>query len=68
MTLECRYIVMLEYSQGREGPSLQLLVNHDDAQREFAYQEKDNAPLNVAKAHGSVPSSASDPKPGNEKQ
>ncbi|MCY1082168.1 HAD family hydrolase [Archangium lansingense] len=45
-------IAMLEYSQGREGPSLQLLVNHDDAQREFSYQEKDNASLNAAKAHG----------------
>ncbi|MFE8595925.1 HAD family hydrolase [Archangium violaceum] len=45
-------IAMLEYSQGREGPSLQLLINHDDGQREFSYQEKDNASLNAARAHG----------------
>ena len=28
-------IGMLSYSEGREGPSLQLLVNHDDEEREF---------------------------------
>lgn len=42
-------IAMLKYSQGSKYPSLQLLVNHDDAAREFAYQEKDNASLNAAK-------------------
>lgn len=42
-------IGMLSYSQGREGLSLQLLVNHDDEKREFAYAEKDNASLNAAK-------------------
>lgn len=45
-------IGMLSYSQGREGPSLQLLVNHDDEEREFAYAEQDNASLNAAKASG----------------
>jgi hypothetical protein len=45
-------IGMLSYSQGRHGPSLQLLVNHDDDKREFAYAEKDNASLNAAKANG----------------
>lgn len=43
-------IAMLSYSQGRFGESLQLLVNHDDADREFAYQEPDNASLNAANA------------------
>jgi hypothetical protein len=45
-------IGMLRYSQGRKGPSLQLLVNHDDEKREFAYAEADNASLSAAKAHG----------------
>jgi len=45
-------IGMLSYSQGRDGPSLQLLVNHDDEEREFAYAEPDNASLNAAKASG----------------
>jgi hypothetical protein len=45
-------IGMLNYSQGRRGPSLQLLVNHDDGEREFAYVEKDNASLSAAKAKG----------------
>ena len=48
---------MLEYSQGAAGeghrhPSLQLLVNHDDSTREFAYGEKDNASLTAAREHG----------------
>ena len=45
-------IGMLNYSQGRKGPSLQLLVNHDDEKREFAYVEDDNASLGAAKANG----------------
>ena len=45
-------IGMLRYSQSRKGPSLQLLVNHDDASREFAYAEPDNASLNAAKQGG----------------
>lgn len=45
-------IAMLTYSQGRSGASFQLLINHDDAQREFAYQEPDNASLNAAEANG----------------
>jgi hypothetical protein len=45
-------IGMLRYSQGRKGPSLQLLVNHDDEKREFAYAEDDNASLSAAKANG----------------
>lgn len=42
-------IGMMSYSQGRKGPSLQLLINHDDAVREFAYAEDDDASLNAAK-------------------
>ncbi|MGH9939705.1 MAG: haloacid dehalogenase-like hydrolase [Blastocatellia bacterium] len=45
-------IAMMEYSKGRAGPSFQLLINHDDAAREFAYAEKDNASLNAAKKYG----------------
>jgi phosphoglycolate phosphatase-like HAD superfamily hydrolase len=45
-------IAMMEYSRGRKGPSLQLLIDHDDEQREFAYAEKDGASLNAAREHG----------------
>jgi hypothetical protein len=45
-------IGMLAYSQGRNGTSLQLLVNHDDEKREFGYSEKNGASLNAAKANG----------------
>lgn len=41
-------IAMLKYSQGSKYPSFQLLVNHDDAVREYSYQEKDNLSLNAA--------------------
>ena len=39
---------MMEYSKRRDGPSFQLLINHDDASCEFAYQEKDVASLRAA--------------------
>ena len=45
-------IGMLGYSQGRDGSSLQLLIEHNDAIREFAYAEDDNASLDAAKANG----------------
>lgn len=45
-------IGMMNYSQGRKGASLQLLIDHDDAAREFAYAEDDNASLNAAKQNG----------------
>lgn len=45
-------IEMLRYCQGRAGPTLQLMVNHDDAVREFEYGEKNNASLDAAKANG----------------
>jgi hypothetical protein len=41
-------IAMLKYSQGNKYPSFQLLVNHDDAVREYSYQEKDNLSLDAA--------------------
>ena len=47
-------IGMMSYSQGRKGVSLQLLINHDDETREFAYAEDDNASLNAAKENGWV--------------
>ena len=43
---------MLGYSQSRDGLSLQLLVNHDDELREFAYAEEDNESLNGAEKNG----------------
>ena len=45
-------IAMMEFSRGRTGPSFQLLVNHDDAAREFAYEEKSGASLAAAKQFG----------------
>ncbi len=45
-------IAMMEYSKGRTGPSFQLLINHDDEAREFAYAEKDNFSLDAAKKNG----------------
>lgn len=45
-------IAMMQYSEGRSGPSFQLLINHDDAAREFAYQEKDNFSLSSAQTYG----------------
>lgn len=45
-------IAMLGASQQRRGPSFQLLIHHDDARREFAYEEKDGASLRAAKEGG----------------
>ncbi|MBO9700923.1 MAG: haloacid dehalogenase-like hydrolase [Sporocytophaga sp.] len=45
-------IAMLTYSDERKGASFQLLINHNDAVREFSYQEKDNASLQAAAANG----------------
>ena len=42
-------IGQLSYSQTNTLPNFQLLINHDDEKREFAYSEKDNASLNAAK-------------------
>lgn len=45
-------IAMLAYTQGSTYPSLQLIVNHDDKERETEYAEKDNKSLETAKAKG----------------
>lgn len=45
-------IAMMRWSKDRDGPSFQLLVNHDDADREFAYSEPDNYSLNAARQFG----------------
>jgi len=42
----------LEYSKGRVWRSFQLLINHDDETREYAYAEKDNFSLDAAKKNG----------------
>jgi phosphoserine phosphatase len=47
-------VAQLQYSRGRAGPSLQLLINHDDATREFAYMERDSASLKAARTYGFV--------------
>ncbi|MEC4985768.1 MAG: HAD family hydrolase [Oscillatoria sp. PMC 1076.18] len=43
---------MLTFSQMQENPSFQLLINHDDAEREFAYSEPGNGSLNAAEKYG----------------
>lgn len=45
-------VAMMEFSKGRAGSSFQLLVNHDDGAREFAYAERDNASLTAARRFG----------------
>ncbi len=45
-------IAMLTYSQGSPYNSLQLLVNHDDQDREFVYSEPDHASLLAAQQQG----------------
>ena len=42
-------IAMLRYSQSQDRSTLQLLINHDDSDREFSYMERDDASLNAAK-------------------
>lgn len=44
-------IYMLRYSQGNKYPNYQLLINHDDAIREFAYDEKDGISMKWAKKY-----------------
>lgn len=38
----------LTYSKTNQLPNFQLLINHDDETREFAYSEKDNASITAA--------------------
>lgn len=45
-------IAMMRWSKDRDGPSFQLLINHDDAEREYAYAEPDNYSLEAAKTYG----------------
>lgn len=45
-------IAMLSYCQSHPGATLQLMINHDDAGREFAYAEPDNASLDAAAKNG----------------
>jgi len=45
-------IAMMRYSKDRAGSSLQLLINHDDAVREFAYAEKNHYSLDAARQYG----------------
>jgi hypothetical protein len=45
-------IAMLRYCQGSKYRTLQLMVNHDDAEREYAYAEPNSASLNAARQGG----------------
>ncbi|WP_413586644.1 HAD family hydrolase [Bdellovibrio sp. HCB274] len=45
-------IAHLRYSRESAGPNLQIMINHDDAERESAYTEKDGASLTAAKKFG----------------
>ncbi len=44
-------VYMLRYSQGSSYPNLQLLVNHNDKEREYEYYEKPDVSLTMAKEH-----------------
>jgi hypothetical protein len=45
-------VPMLRYAGGRSRPALRLLVNHDDAEREFAYTAGAEQALERAGAEG----------------
>jgi hypothetical protein len=45
-------IPMLTYARGRRGPSLALIVHHDDPTRELAYDEPGGATLAAARERG----------------
>ncbi len=45
-------IAMLRWSQSSQRPNLQLLVLHDDGEREMAYGEPTNASLEAARQYG----------------
>ena len=45
-------IQMLEYARGRQGATLALLVHHDDAEREYAYDGGSETALELAAAEG----------------
>jgi phosphoglycolate phosphatase-like HAD superfamily hydrolase len=43
-------VAMLRYTRDRPGPTFALVINHDDAAREFSYAENDGATLTAANA------------------
>jgi phosphoglycolate phosphatase-like HAD superfamily hydrolase len=45
-------IEMLAYAQANRRPSFEIVIDHDDAEREFAYQEKNGETIAAARAHG----------------
>lgn len=45
-------IQMLQYAQEQPRPGFALLIHHDDAEREFAYDEKNDASLKAAREGG----------------
>jgi hypothetical protein len=45
---------MLKYAQGHQGPTLCLLVHHDDAEREYAYDGGTEKALQLAVKEGWV--------------
>ena len=45
-------IAMLDYTRGNTTPSFELVIQHDDAARELAYAEPDNATVTAAKERG----------------
>ena len=45
-------IAHLTYCKGRKGPSFQLLINHDDDKREYAYAEPKGQSLKAAREQG----------------
>ena len=45
-------IAMLRYCQSNHRPNFQLLIDHDDAEREYAYAEASNASFNAAQKNG----------------
>ncbi|MBZ4370115.1 haloacid dehalogenase-like hydrolase [Corallococcus interemptor] len=45
-------IPMLQYTKEQPRPGFALLIDHDDAEREFAYQEKNDASLKAAREGG----------------
>jgi len=45
-------IDMLRYSQQDGKPNLQVVIRHDDFDREYAYEEPDDASVKAANAHG----------------
>jgi phosphoglycolate phosphatase-like HAD superfamily hydrolase len=44
-------LAMMELAEGGKHPFLNLLVRHDDAKREFAYEEKTNKVFEIAQSH-----------------